>query len=367
MSHSQVGASSAHRWMACPGSVKLSEPYEDIETDYAKEGTHAHDLAEYRLRKATGQLEKGAIPVEPYDQAMSDYVDVYVNIVLAELNRCSAKDNREIKLHVEERVNINAVDPRLYGTVDAMFHCAAEQRTYIFDLKYGKGVYVDVEDNPQLLYYGLGAYHYHFPRTVKIHIIQPRLENVDFMLYSAADMENFEEKLTRALWEVDNNPDSFVPGEKQCKFCKAKGECPALATKYISMLTDKEPFEIELKNAFRMDLEDIGKIFMHKTEIISYLDALEGIATYHLKKGDHVRGCKLVERNGGGVWKDTKTKEARTLPPTEALSHIHGTPNQIAKLPRVWEEHCEKEYIAVPDSDKRAPVFVKPLDLEPAE
>jgi len=369
MGHSYIGASGAHRWMECPGSVKLNMEFEDVASPYALEGTAAHELAEWKLREATGQLTGEARP-EAWDEEMETHTDTYVNYVLGEHNRCQAKDGRIIHLIVEGEIVLDAIDPRLYGTADAMFYCASEMRTYVFDLKYGKGLYVDVEDNKQLLYYGLGGYYENFPRDVKVHVIQPRLDNVGEVVYSAAQMVEFEEKLVEAVRKVDEEPDKFNPGEKQCKFCKGKGQCPALTRKYVAMLTDKTEMQIELKDETQLTDGELSHIFNKKKEILDFMESVGSILETKMLSGIQIPNAKLVQSKGAGTWADTGTKEAREVkdPDPTSPNWFLLTPAQLQRFsPDLHERLCTVPLIAVPITDKRAPVFVKNLELTTIE
>ena len=361
MSHSGVGPSAAHRWMECPGSVHLNEGIEDKTSPYAAEGTAAHELAEWKLLCELGRREdyEGERP-NAWDDEMDWHTDTYVAKIMGELNRCQAKDGGGIDVGVEVKVVLDPLDDRLFGTVDCMFYCREEHRLYVFDLKYGKGVYVTAEDNPQLQYYALGGYFASRADNVRLHIIQPRLDNICYRDYSAEELRKFGRKLLLALELVDDTPDTYVPGNKQCKFCKAKGICPGLARKYGDMFGRVGVSVLPEGDVNTIDSAKLSHIYNKKREVTDWLSSVETILTDRMLAGEVIPQAKLVQSGGSGVWRDTGTKEAR---------YVKGTGMTPAKLqkrnPVEHAERCSIPLVAVPITDKRTPVYMDTLELKP--
>ena len=154
-SHAVLSASSSDRWLHCPPSVRLSEGFEDKGSDYALEGTCAHALAEYKLRKALGYPARD--PTEDlafYNEEMEEATDGYVAYVLEKVEAARQACPDPVVL-VEQRVDYSRWVRQGFGTSDALI--IADGTLRIIDLKYGTGIAVSAEDNPQLKCYSLDA------------------------------------------------------------------------------------------------------------------------------------------------------------------------------------------------------------------
>ncbi len=360
--HSGVGPSSAARWMACPGSVTLSKGIVEEESPHAAEGTAAHELAEYKLLCELGRRAEfeGKRP-EAWNEEMDWHTDTYVAKIMGEYNRCLAKDQAEIFVGVEVKVVLSPIDDRLFGTVDCMFYCASESKLYVFDLKYGKGVYVTAEDNPQLRYYALGGYFSSNAKSIRIHIIQPRLDNISYVDYTEEELLGFGVELRDALHRVDELPDSYTPGEKQCRWCKAKGICPGLASKYGQMFGSVGIDILPEGDVEKIDSATLSHIYNVKKQVTDWYNSVEAILTSRLLAGEVVPQAKLVLSGGAGTWTDTGTKELREFNGGADIL----TPAGLQKShPSEHTKHCTIPLIAVPITDKRTPVYIKSPELE---
>jgi hypothetical protein len=245
--HAKLSPSSAHRWMACAGSVVMESGYPDTSNDFADEGTAAHFLGAVCLegehdaalfigrhilvvKGTTDWADKpdGAYTV---DHEMASEVQKYLNKV-----RENAKGG---ELFVEQRLPFFAGDPKVpeqFGTGDAII--LLPRRLRVEDLKYGKGVQVFAEENEQLMLYGLGALDKYdllddFDEVVLV-IHQPRLNHYDEWLTTPAHLREFEKRAKEAaikalsIVSLSGGQVLLNPGKEQCRFCKAKGGCPAL-------------------------------------------------------------------------------------------------------------------------------------------
>jgi hypothetical protein len=234
--HSKLGASSATRWMACPGSVALSEsvPPESLlpTSVYAAEGTVAHEIAEKRLLKMRHR-KRGVVECDGHEVQIIPEMHKG-----AELYCRAIAENQPGELLVERRVHIEKIHPYLYGTADAIL--ITKNTLFVYDYKFGKTV-VDVEDNPQLLFYALGAVlEVDFRgEWVELVVVQPRAgkEPVRRWRFPTVDLLDFSEELRRAAVATEAPdapliPDASHGGEsgKYCWWCPAgsAGVCPAV-------------------------------------------------------------------------------------------------------------------------------------------
>ena len=176
--HAVLSASGAHRWLHCNPSARLELEFADRETEAAAEGTAAHALAEHKLKKALKIRSRK--PVSPYDcDEMDAHTDGYVEFVLEQLEEAKTLCADPLIL-IEQRLDFSCYVPDGFGTGDCLI--VADKLLHIIDFKYGQGVLVDAEENPQMMLYALGALrqfdHLYDITQVAMSIYQPRRENV---------------------------------------------------------------------------------------------------------------------------------------------------------------------------------------------
>jgi hypothetical protein len=285
--HAKLSASGAHRWIACPGSVKAEEGIPEQTSPFAEEGTLAHSVAEALL---TGKTAPDVDFLEP----IQTYVD-YVRLV-----------SHGNELFVETRVDFSPWAPEGFGTADAITIDPTMGIIHIIDLKFGKGLRVDAEHNPQGMLYALGVLNdFEWAldgiSKVMLHIHQPRLDHVSVWEIGIDGLRTWGEyvKERAALALSDDAP--RIPGEKQCQWCKAKATCPALAK--LVQDTIIEDFD-GLENPVSMTEEQIRIALENKRLILSWFDAIEDYVTKRLNDGTGFAGFKLVEGRSLRQWRD---------------------------------------------------------------
>lgn len=319
--HAIVSPSAAERWMECPGSVKLGKLFPDKSSDYADEGTLAHNLAKILLLKElkfinnyTYQKELQEIKTSQYyNEEMHDYCDDYRGFVMEKYHE--AGDDAQIK--IETRVDLDLWVPEGYGTVDVQI--AANQILRIIDLKYGKGVQVDAEKNPQLMLYALGVLHenelLYDIEFVEIHIYQPRIDNYcSYMIAVKALQEWGENVLKPKAKKAFDGVVEFKAG-KWCQFCKAKMNCKTLAE--YNLQVAKEEFrigdsdeELELMKLQETNIltdKQIAAIILRSQEFNHWLKAVKEYALEEsVKNQKKWPGLKLVEGRSNRKISDEK-------------------------------------------------------------
>lgn len=322
--HAKLSASGAHRWMRCPGSVRMEEALPDHGSPFAAEGTAAHILAERCLREGSAPKDHLGWEITDEDTGLVFTVDTdmahYVN-QFVEYVRALPGEKR-----YEQRVSFDRYVPNGFGTVDVLV--ADGNHLTIVDLKYGKGVEVDAEDNPQLMLYALGALEAwgwaHDFETVTLVIHQPRIGNVsEWEDVSVATLTAKGVDFTAHAFNALSPDAPLVPGDVQCKFCKAKAHCPALAAHVMSIAThgfvpEDTPGTDELTPPETVDppetlgVNRLASLLPHTAMIREWATALELRALSLLEAGEDVPGYKLVAGRRSRSWVD-EAKTERTL------------------------------------------------------
>ncbi len=149
--HASLSASASHRWLACPPSALLCAELPDTTSDYAKEGTCAHELAEYKVKKLLGiDVEDPTENLDYFDQEMADCTDDYAQYIAEQIAKYGSPE-----VMVEQRLDFSRYVPDGFGTGDCVI--VADEVLTVVDYKHGKGVEVSAENNSQMMLYALGA------------------------------------------------------------------------------------------------------------------------------------------------------------------------------------------------------------------
>lgn len=363
MAHAQLSPSSAVRWMACPGSVALCKDLPDTSSKFADEGTDAHELAALCLETgADAKAHEGRAMAMGFTVnaemvlAVQDYLD-YVRNVVANTNG---------QLLVEQRLPITDITGELdaYGTSDVVILTADE--LIVVDLKFGRGLVVEADDNPQLQIYALAAYR-EFSlaqdfQTVRLVIHQPRLGAVSEWVQTVADLEDFAEEVMEAA-NFTREPNAFLnPTTKGCKFCKAKATCPTLREEVMDAFDTIKP-----------DAEpDQLAVAMGKADLIEgWLKAIRAEVESRLFAGAAVPGWKVVQgKKGNRAWTSKEeaeaTLKAMRIKHEDMYDYSVISPTSADKLakaeiigPRQWPKlqalitQAEGKPSVAPESDKR--------------
>ena len=295
--HALLSASSAHRWLNCPPSAVAAELYPAQDTDFTREGTLAHEVAEWVAsgKSKTENLDKGqddGITAEMLEhaQAYRDYIYEQVK-------------GNGFTILLEQRVDFSPWVPEGFGTCDAII-LQGETMT-IIDYKYGQGVPVSAVDNPQMKLYALGALNdygiAYDVKTIEMHIFQPRLDNISTDSIEVEDLLLWAEKVVKPTAEMAiNGNGTHRPGD-HCKFCPHAGKCRALTqacTEYVEThgtrvgVESLAPFEV----AKVLEMESLITLWLKRVKAQALADMMDGI---------NIPGYKVVEgKLGNRKWID---------------------------------------------------------------
>lgn len=308
MGHARLSASAAHRWMVCPGSVRLSDGIPNKETAAAAEGTYAHALAAMMLRD-------NYVPEFPNDE-MQAGVDMYVDHI-AKTYRKGDEDFVEVDLTDA----LQKIDPDAGGTADYVRWRAKEKHLIVTDFKYGAGHLVQPEGNPQLKMYALGALlKLGKPaEKVTVKIVQPRIEHEDGHIrewtFPASELLDFAADVAEAAARTRDANAPLVPGISQCQWCPAKRICPALEEKHHALVA------ADFSDLAKCTPQQLGKALDSFPLVEARIKAIREFAYAEAERGNPPTGHKLVAKRGTRKWVDEEAvrtwAEQRAIDPFE--------------------------------------------------
>lgn len=367
--HALLSASSAHRWINCTPAPYLEAQHPDISSDAAAEGTAAHELAEHKLRQHLG-MPTAWKPNEWHDEDMEAHTDDYVDHVTAELERTRESDPAAF-LAIEQRLDFSHVVPDGFGTGDALI--VGDGTMTVVDLKYGKGVEVSAQGNPQMRLYALGAlatygmiYQIEQVRTV---IFQPRLGNISVEEIAVDELTQWAEDVVRPAAEKATAGEGQLQAGDWCQFCRHAPQCPALAKHYLDDLPT-QPGDGEPPAPDTLTDEQIATIVAHSGALKKWLGKVEDHALTQATAGHQYTGLKVVE--GRSVRKYTD-EDAVAQAVQQETSEDPYQPRKVLGITAMTKLLGKKRFdellgklvvkpegkpTLVPDSDKRPPMVL---------
>lgn len=308
--HALLSASSSNRWLHCTPSAVIEQRYPDTTSDAAEQGTAAHELAEHKLRHA---LDQPTTPPQSdwFDDEMDDHTDTYADHVMAELTR-TRETSPAAFCSVEERLNFSHIVPDGFGTGDAVI--VGDDTLTIVDFKYGKGVKVDAENNPQMSLYALGAIHTYGMiykiQQVRMVIFQPRLNNISVWETTPQHLDQWAHNVVAPAAKQAAVGEGELTAGEWCTFCKHAPQCPALAKQHFAPIptTNGEPMAPAPDT---LTDNQISQIITHAKDLKKWLTKVEEFALTQAQQGHRYPGLKLVE--GRSVRRYTDEQAVATI------------------------------------------------------
>ena len=305
--HALLSASGASRWINCTPSPRLEEGFANESSSFAEEGTLAHEFAELNLKAklkiiSNTEFEKLAEPhfLNPlYSSEMLDYVKAHIDYVQEQFTEAKRKTPDAILL-IEQKVDITHLIEEGFGTCDVII--IADGTLEVIDLKYGLGVRVSAEDNPQLKLYGSGAleaydlmYDIH---TVKLTITQPRMDSISSWEISADDLRQWGEEVVKPKAKIAYAGEGEQVTGDWCKFCKASPRCKAQADKALELA------KLDFTEPMLLTDAQLIDIYGQSPQISKWLTAVTDYLYKEALTGKKWEGYKLVDGQNRRGWTD---------------------------------------------------------------
>jgi len=304
--HALLGASSAYRWLACTPSARLEDSFKEDEeaSVYALEGTLAHELAEVEIAYATDRLgldervrRYNEIRANLlYSEELEEEVYKYVDYVL-DVWREAKQADEFAELMLEDKIDLSTWVPEGFGSNDVVILYG--ETLHVIDLKFGKGVRVKADNNPQLKLYGIGALDKHGilfdVSTVRLTIHQPRIGNVSTFELNAFELNAWGQDFVKPRAAIAfKGEGDFAPGE-HCRFCKAAVRCRALAEKNLELA------KFDFVEPTLLDDLDLVEIFDKADFFVKWINKVTGYVYNEALGGKAWPGFKLVESRSNRV------------------------------------------------------------------
>lgn len=294
--HALLSASSAARWLACPPSAVAAEAYTNEDTEYTREGTLAHEVAEMI---ASRRLKPEDIVVggagNPVTQEMTHCAGGYADYIQEQTKTDTAA------VLLEQRVDYSPWAPEGFGTADCII--IQGDTMDVIDYKYGKGVAVSAEDNPQMKLYALGALNdFGFScdvKNVRLHIYQPRLNNVSVYELTAEELLRWGEEIKPIAKKAAQGKGKHSAGE-HCRFCPHAGRCRTL-TQTCTETVKTHGLEVDVQTLAPWE---VAEVLQMESVVTLWLKRVREQALATLMGGGDVPGYKVVAGRGSRQWAD---------------------------------------------------------------
>lgn len=297
--HAVLSASGSHRWLNCTPSARLELEFENTGSEAAREGTAAHALSEHKLKRALHMRSRR--PVSDYDSdEMEECTDAYVDFVMEQYEAARQVCEDPVIL-IEQKLDFSCYVPDGFGTGDCLI--ISDDRLHIIDFKYGMGVLVEAQDNPQMKLYAIGALSVYDAlydiREVSMTIFQPRRENISTWTIPVEDLKAWaENELKPRAKMAYEGEGEYLPGE-WCTFCRAAVRCRARAEEKLRLAQTEFRMPPLLTDA---EIEDILAVLPDLTKWANEISAYALDAA--LNHGKEWNGFKVVEGRSVRKYRD---------------------------------------------------------------
>ncbi len=286
--HALLSASSAHRWLHCPPSAKLTAGVTEAPSEAALQGTAAHALAEHKLRRALKQQSKR--PVSKYeDDEMSTHTDDYVSYVLEQYEQAKQATPGAV-IYIEQHLDFSHVVPGGFGTGDCLI--VADGTLHVIDLKYGLGVLVEAEWNPQMMLYAIGALALfdalYDIEQVALTVFQPRRENVSTWTISVTELNKWAEQTLKPAAELAAKGEGEFYAGAWCQFCRIASTCRARAKANLELA------KFDFTPPAELSADEVAEVLARIPGLTKWASDVQDYALSQALSGELYEGFKLV-------------------------------------------------------------------------
>lgn len=384
--HAELSASTAERFLPCPGSVALSKGLPNISTEFAAQGTAAHYIAA-ECQKDGGRADRWLGKTALVEGHVIDLDQELVDAVQEFLDYITEKEQPGDKAYVEQSFTpaMQKLHPKFGGSTDRVMWRESAQLLRIYDYKHGAGVPVDVDDNKQLKYYALGALLSNpqwNAEDIELVIAQPRCDHdqgrIRKWVFKAFDLLEYAAELIAGALRTEEFGADLVPSKKACKFCPAAGanKCPAIE-KHTHALATLD-FEKVAMQAYSKD--QIAEFLRMAPLVEARISAVREFVYNRACAGEDFPGFKLVEKRATRKWKDEEAaasvfrgdqhRSAPKLLSPAKMEKVVGK-KKFAEMSKELVDKSSSGFTLAPTDDPRPPAQVALLtDFEavtPAE
>ena len=294
--HAICSASSSNMWLHCPPSARRNSEVTDSGSTYAEEGSQAHQLCEYKLKKLLGHPSRNPTKrLSYYTAEMERGADDYATFVSEQI--AAAKETcPDPYVVVEQRVDFSDYVEDGFGTADCII--IGEPTLRIIDFKFGAGTAVSAEGedglgNSQLMLYALGAlaaYGSLFDiETVSMSIVQPRRDNISTFEMSVSELYHWAEATLKPAAELAYKGEGEYASGAWCKFCRVKAECRARADYAMALA------QLDFKQPPMLEDFEVEYVLERIETLVSWANDIKEFALVAAIGGKKWNGWKLVE------------------------------------------------------------------------
>ena len=289
--HAYLSASSSHRWLNCPPSVKLCEGMEDKPSVFAQEGTDCHELCAYLVSTALGEdIPDPTANLTYYSAEMQNCAEEYRNFVL-ELLEDAKKLCSDPKVYIEQRLDFSRWVEHGFGTGDCVI--VSDDILQIVDYKHGLGVLVSADHNTQMMCYALGALELfddlYDITTIKMTIFQPRRSNVSTWSITKEELLEWADTVLRPTAALAYEGKGEFKAGNHCQFCKAKATCRKRAEYNLQLAK----YDFVMPDT--LEDSEIAVILSQVDQLVSWANDIKAYALTQAQNGTHYDGFKVVE------------------------------------------------------------------------
>lgn len=356
--HALLSASSAHRWIKCPPSALVAAMYPEQDSEFTREGTLAHEIAELvaRREELVGVAFRDGTTQEMFDCAAeyADYIEEQIQ-----------SDDAVVLL--EQRVDFSPWVPEGFGTTDCII--IQGHTMDVIDYKFGQGVSVSAVENPQEMLYGLGALNdygiAYDIELIRLHIFQPRLNNVSVWEISTDELMDWAENVVKPAAELAYEGKGEYAAGDWCKFCPHAGRCRTLTSICIETIEHHGG----LIDVPVLSPDEVAEILRKEATISLWLKRVKSQAMASMLSGEQVPGYKVVEgKLGNRKWSD----EIKVLNALKAAGYDTEDVTELKLLsPAAMDKAVGKKKVAellseMIDRAPGAPIIVPETDKRPA-